>query len=108
MPVEHAEPLRFVDIVDENGELLLEGDGDRRFFEASWMHKYQGKYYFSYSTGDTHFLCYAIGDNPYGPFMDDPPLHRRMERQVVAVLPRLHSIRRCYPPAECENDRDYL
>ncbi|MBQ1205427.1 MAG: hypothetical protein IIX66_06010, partial [Alistipes sp.] len=22
----------------------------------------------SYSTGDTHYLCYAIGDNPYGPF----------------------------------------
>jgi hypothetical protein len=32
------------------------------------MHKYNGKYYFSYSTGDTHFICYAIGDNPYGPF----------------------------------------
>lgn len=26
------------------------------------------KYYFSYSTGDSHYLCYAIGDNPYGPF----------------------------------------
>jgi hypothetical protein len=23
---------------------------------------------FSYSTGDTHYVCYAIGDNPYGPF----------------------------------------
>ena len=32
------------------------------------MHKYKGKYYFSYSTGDTHRLCYAVGDNPYGPF----------------------------------------
>ena len=32
------------------------------------MHKYNGKYYFSYSTGDSHLLCYAIGDNPYGPF----------------------------------------
>ncbi|MBK6938500.1 MAG: glycoside hydrolase family 43 protein [Chitinophagaceae bacterium] len=42
---------------------------DRRFFEASWMHKYNGKYYFSYSTGDTHYLCYAVGDNPYGPFV---------------------------------------
>jgi hypothetical protein len=30
------------------------------------MHKYNGKYYFSYSTGDTHLLCYAIGDNPDG------------------------------------------
>jgi len=55
-------------ILDENGSPLLQGDNDRRFFEASWMHKYKGKYYFSYSTGDTHFLCYAIGDNPYGPF----------------------------------------
>jgi len=55
-------------ILDENGQPLLQGDTDRRFFEASWMHKYKGKYYLSYSTGDTHYLCYAIGDNPYGPF----------------------------------------
>jgi hypothetical protein len=55
-------------ILDEYGAPLLNGDKDRRFFEASWLHKYKGKYYFSYSTGDTHFLCYAIGDNPYGPF----------------------------------------
>ena len=32
------------------------------------MHKYNGKYYYSYSTGDTHHLCYAVGDSPYGPF----------------------------------------
>ena len=55
-------------ILDSNDEPLLQGDIDRRFFEASWMHCYQGKYYFSYSTGDSHLLCYAIGDNPYGPF----------------------------------------
>lgn len=55
-------------ILDENGNRLLAGDNERRFFEASWIHKYNGKYYFSYSTGDTHFICYAIGDNPYGPF----------------------------------------
>lgn len=63
-----AEPPRDILILDENGDPLTEGDNDRRFFEASWMHKYKGRYYFSYSTGDTHFLCYAIGDNPYGPF----------------------------------------
>ena len=40
----------------------------RRFFEASWMHKYNGTYYFSYSTGDTHFIMYATGTSPYGPF----------------------------------------
>ena len=36
--------------------------------EAPAVFKYNGKYYFSYSTGDTHLLCYATGDNPYGPF----------------------------------------
>lgn len=55
-------------ITDENGNALLQGDTERRFFEASWLHKYKGKYYFSYSTGDTHFICYGIADNPYGPF----------------------------------------
>lgn len=62
------ESPRDVIILDEHGEVLKAGDHGRRFFEASWMHKYQGKYYYSYSTGNTHNLCYAIGDNPYGPF----------------------------------------
>lgn len=62
------EEVREIIITDETGGYLLSGDNKRRFFEASWMHKYKGKYYFSYSTGDTHFICYAIGDNPYGPF----------------------------------------
>lgn len=66
--LEFAEAPKDVLITDENGEPLLQGDTDRRFFEASWLHKYNGNYYFSYSTGDTHYLCYAIGDNPYGPF----------------------------------------
>ncbi|VXC88323.1 glycoside hydrolase family 43 protein [Sphingomonas sp. 8AM] len=59
---------RDVVILDEKGKPLLGGDHDRRFFEASWMHKYKGKYYFSYSTGDTHYLVYATGDSPFGPF----------------------------------------
>jgi hypothetical protein len=63
-----AEPVKEVKIVDKDGKPYLEKNNDQRFFEASWMHKYKGKYYFSYSTGDTHFLCYATGDNPYGPF----------------------------------------
>lgn len=66
--LEFAETPREVLIVDEDGKPLLQGDRDRRFFEASWMHQYKGKYYFSYSTGDTHYICYAVGDNPYGPF----------------------------------------
>ena len=63
-----AEPLRDVAIQDENGKPLTNGDLPRRFFEASWVHKYQGKYYFSYSTGETRSIVYATGDSPYGPF----------------------------------------
>lgn len=66
--LEFDEAPRPVIILDEKGDPLRAADHERRFFEASWMHKRHGKYYFSYSTGNTHFLCYAIGDSPYGPF----------------------------------------
>lgn len=66
--LEFAEKPRDALIVDEAGKPLLAGDAPRRFFEGSWMHKYNGKYYLSYSTGGTHFIAYAIGDSPYGPF----------------------------------------
>ena len=66
--LEFAEEPKAVVVLDETGIPLKAGDHERRFFEASWMHRYNGKYYFSYSTGNTHKLCYAIGDNPYGPF----------------------------------------
>ena len=63
-----AEAPRDVQIVDDQGKPILGGDHDRRFFEASWLFKRNGKYYFTYSTGDTHYLAYAIGNTPYGPF----------------------------------------
>lgn len=66
--LEFEEEPRPVLVIDESGKPLA-ADNPHRFFEASWMHKYNGKYYFSYSTGDTHFICYAVGDNPYGPFV---------------------------------------
>ena len=66
--MQFAEEPKEIKILDKSGKMILAGDHDCRFFEASWMHKYNGKYYFSYSTGDTHFICYATGDNPYGPF----------------------------------------
>ena len=62
------EKVRDVVILDKDGKSLLAKDHDRRFFEASWMYKYNGKYYFTWSTGDTHFICYATGTGPYGPF----------------------------------------
>lgn len=57
-----------VEILDENGVPLLAGDEERRYFEDPWMHKYKGKYYLSYSTGTTHYIVYATGDSPTGPF----------------------------------------
>ncbi|MBN1646445.1 MAG: diguanylate cyclase [Spirochaetales bacterium] len=66
--LEFAEPPRDIVILDENGEAIKKGDEKHRYFEGPWMHKYEGRYYFSYSTGTTRFIAYAIGDSPYGPF----------------------------------------
>ncbi len=60
--------IRPLPILDDGGEPLRADDHARRFFEAAWMHKRDGLYYFSYSTGDTHCLVYATGDSPLGPF----------------------------------------
>ncbi|KAG8626425.1 hypothetical protein KVT40_005370 [Elsinoe batatas] len=62
------EPKEVEILAPETGNKILADDHDRRFFEAAWLHKYKGKYYFSYSTGDTHYLAYATGTSPYGPF----------------------------------------
>ncbi|MBO4311049.1 MAG: glycoside hydrolase family 43 protein [Lachnospiraceae bacterium] len=66
--LQFAEGPKEITILDENGEPIKAGDEDRRYFEGPWMHKYNGKYYLSYSTGTTHYLVYAIGDSPEGPF----------------------------------------
>jgi beta-xylosidase len=63
-----AEAPRDLVILDKHGKPLLGGDHDRRFFEGGWMFRRNGTYYFTYSTGDTHFLAYATATNPYGPF----------------------------------------
>ena len=66
--LEFAEAPRDALIVDDAGKPLLGGDHDRRFFEAAWMHKFNGQYYLSYSTGDTHYINYGTSTSPYGPF----------------------------------------
>ncbi len=91
----YAEKPRDVLINDENGRPLLAGDRSRSFFEASWMHKYNGKYYFSYSTGDTHFVAYALGDSPYGPFtyvgkLLEPVLGWTTQHSIVEIDGRWH------------------
>lgn len=67
--LEFAEEPREVRILDPEGSPLQAGDHRRRFFESAWMHEHGGRYYLSYSTGDTHLIVYAIGENPYGPFI---------------------------------------
>ena len=62
-----SEP-RMIKILDKDGKALTAGDEECRYFEGPWMHKYNGKYYLSYSTGTTHHIAYAISDNPMGPF----------------------------------------
>lgn len=61
-------PVKDAVVLDSLGKPLLTKDHDRRYFEGSWMHKFNNTYYFSYSTGDTHLLCYATGKSPMGPF----------------------------------------
>jgi beta-xylosidase len=61
-------PIKKISIIDEKGQQLTAGDHDRRFFEGSWVHKYQGTYYLSYSTGDTHRLVYATSQKIDGPY----------------------------------------
>ncbi|WP_298455708.1 glycoside hydrolase family 43 protein [uncultured Cellulomonas sp.] len=63
-----AESSREVLIVDEDGIPLRAGDHDRRFFEGPWVHRHGGRYHLSWSTGDTHLICYGTSDSPYGPF----------------------------------------
>ncbi|SIS89429.1 glycoside hydrolase family 43 protein [Belliella pelovolcani] len=66
--LEFGEEPKKIAILDQDGTPIKAGDHERRFFEAAWVHKHNDKYYFSYSTGDTHNIAYAIGDSPYGPF----------------------------------------
>jgi GH43 family beta-xylosidase len=65
---ELAEELRDLVIVDENGDPLTGGDDVRRYFEDPWLFKKGDTYYFTYSTGTSHLLCYATSKNVYGPY----------------------------------------
>ena len=62
-------PVKEVAIVDESGQPVLADDLRLRFFEASWVHKYKGTYYLSYSTGQTQQIAYATSNSPVGPFV---------------------------------------
>ncbi|HSC67502.1 MAG TPA: glycoside hydrolase family 43 protein [Cellvibrio sp.] len=72
--LQFAEPPKDLQILDGGGVPLLGTDTNRRFFEAAWIHKFNGKYYLSYSTGDTHYINYATADTLYGPYTHKGPL----------------------------------
>ena len=55
-------------LVSSNGQTVSATRDPQDANQQFRIEKNNGKYYFSYSTGDSHYLCYAIGDSPYGPF----------------------------------------
>lgn len=61
-------------LAEEPREIDYGGDN---FREGPYMHKYQGKYYYSWTDWkDPDFQgYYAIGDNPYGPFEYKGPVN---------------------------------
>ncbi len=65
---ELAESPRDIVIIDKNGKPLTGGDEEHRYFEDPWLFKKGDTYYFTYSTGTTHFICYATSKNVYGPY----------------------------------------
>jgi len=66
--LEFAEEPKDIVILDEKGKPLTAGDEERRFFEGPWIFKKDDTYYFTYSTGTTHKICYATSKNVYGPY----------------------------------------
>jgi hypothetical protein len=60
-----VDPKRLFKGCEETKGTCFEGHA---FFEASSMRKINGKYYFIYSSENSHELCYATGDKPDGNF----------------------------------------
>ena len=63
--IELAEEMRRINI----------GTNPEAYVEGTWIHKYNGKYYMSWSNykgwewnGKKYGALYAVGDSPYGPF----------------------------------------
>ena len=59
------------DMISYDGEVHII-EGLEEFFEAVWVHKYDGRYYLSYSnspfTGHQPQIAYAVSDSPLGPY----------------------------------------
>lgn len=67
--LEFAYPPKPAVIVDEAGAPIPSKDHERRYFEGPWVHRRQGLYYLSWSTGDAHRIVYATAPRIEGPFV---------------------------------------
>lgn len=81
-PTEHGpmsfelDPSDMLTVLNGPGYIGIAGDKEapgtpyegHAFLEASSMRKFNGTYYFIYSTKKSHELCYAVSDNPTGGF----------------------------------------
>ena len=80
------------------------------FFEASSMRKINGRYYFIYSSENSHELCYATGDKPDGNFhydgtivsIGDVFLNGRKHKNALNYLGNTHG------SIECINSKWYV
>lgn len=70
-------------------EILDCPDPGHDFFEASSIRKIADRYYFIYSSWNSHELCYAIGDDPKGPFVYKGILHDNGDIGLVSEKDRV-------------------
>ncbi len=111
-----AEAPKDVVLLDEQGKPLTAGDNSRRFFEASWVHKYKDTYYFSvldrrhalhhvrHGEVSVRPLHRARQDPRARPRLDQPSLHHRVSGEVVPLLPRRSGLGRPDAPAQHQDD----
>lgn len=93
-----TEEARNIQIVDEPGKTFLESNNDKRFFEAAWMHTYQGNIIFPIQP-EIHLISVMLpatthtGLSPIkeggesGGRMDQPSFYPGNQRKVVYFLP---------------------
>lgn len=71
------------------------------YFEAPYMLKHNGKYYLTYSEGktidDTYEIRYAVGDNPFGPFVEavNSPILTK-DKKLDVYGPGHHTLFTCH------------
>lgn len=64
-------------------------DPGHDFFEAASIRKIEDRYYFIYSSWNSHELCYGIGNDPKGPFAYKGILHDNGDIGIVSEKDRV-------------------